>query len=79
MNGNFFDRLETELTDIARRGSHLDGAARGRRHAVAAVRHTVLMGVLALALAATLVSGFPASANGRAQVARASVSVVHDV
>lgn len=70
MNGDFFDRLEVELADIAHRGMHLDGPARDRRHVLTLVRRSVVIAVLALALAVTLVSEFPASANGHSQVAQ---------
>lgn len=74
MSGDFFDRLEVELADMARRGMHLDGAARDRRHAVVLVRHSLVIAALVLVLAVTLVSEFPASANGRVQMAPASIS-----
>lgn len=74
MSGDFFDRLEAELADMAHRGMHLDGAARGRRHAVALVRHSLVVAALILVLAVTLVSEFPASANGRVQAAQISIS-----
>lgn len=71
MSGDFFDRLEVELADLAHRGMHLDAPARGRRHTLTLIRRSVVIAVVALALAVTFASEFPASANGRALVAQA--------
>jgi hypothetical protein len=68
MNDSFFDRLEAELAGLARQGTQLEGApGRNRRGAV--------IMALAVVLAASLVSEFPASASGRAMAA-AQVSVL---
>ena len=74
MSGDFFDRLEAELGGLARQGAHLDGVAgRDRRRVVALIRRSAVIVVLAVALAASLVSEFPSSASGRAMAAQASV------
>ncbi|HEX3802740.1 MAG TPA: hypothetical protein VHV75_07885 [Solirubrobacteraceae bacterium] len=73
MSGDFFDRLEAELGGLTRQGTHLDGAAGRNRRLVALIRHSVVIAVLAIVLAASLVSEFPASASGRAVVAQVSV------
>jgi hypothetical protein len=76
VSGDFFDRLEAELGDLARQGTHLDGVAgRDRRRVVALIRRCAVIVILVVALAASLVGEFPASASGRALVAQ--VSVVH--
>lgn len=74
MSGNFFDRLEAELGGLARQGAHLDGlAGRDRRAVGALIRRSAVIAVLVVALAAALVSEFPASASGRAMAAQVSV------
>jgi hypothetical protein len=74
MSGNFFDRLEAELGGLARQGTHLDETAgSGRRRFTRLMRRSALGVVLAMALAASLVSEFPASANGSARVAPISM------
>ncbi len=74
MNGNFFDRLEAELGGLAREGTHLDeSTGPGRRRFSRLVRRGTLGGLLVMALAASLVSEFPASANGSARVAPVSM------
>jgi hypothetical protein len=76
VSDDFFDRLEAELGGLARRGRHLDGvAARHRRRVVVMFRRTAVIAVLAVALAASLVAEFPASAGGTVLAAR--VAVVH--
>jgi hypothetical protein len=76
MNDSFFDRLEAELAGLARQGTHLEGApGRNRRRAVALIRRGAVIMALAVVLAASLVSEFPASASGRAMAA-AQVSVL---
>lgn len=75
MSGDFFDRLEAELVGHARQGTHLDGrAGRDRRRVVALVRRSAVIVVLAVVLAALLVSEFPASAAGRVPVAQVAVA-----
>jgi hypothetical protein len=74
MSDDFFDRLEAELGGLARQGTHLDTAAgRDRRRVVALIRRGALMAVLAAALAGSLISEFPASANGHSMVAPAAL------
>lgn len=74
MSGDFFDRLEAELGGLARQGRHLHGVAgRNRRRVMALVRRGAVIAVLAVALAASLVSEFPASASGRAMAAQVSL------
>jgi hypothetical protein len=78
VSGDFFDRLEAELEGLARQGTHLDGVAgRDRRRAMALIRRSAVIVILVVALAASLVSEFPASASGRGLVAQ--VSVVHSL
>ena len=73
-NGDYFDRLDSELTGLIRRAAHLeDSSARVRRCAWLARRATLAV-VLGFALAVTLISEFPSSASGagpRAQVSAA--------
>jgi len=72
MSLNFFDRLETELASLAREGAHLDGWTRRiHRRVRAIIRRSLVVAVLAVVLAASLLSEFPASATGHA-VARDS-------
>jgi hypothetical protein len=74
VSDDFFDRLEAELGGLARRGTHLDAAAaRDRRRVMAFIRRGALMAVLAAALAGSLISEFPASANGHAMLAPAAL------
>jgi DNA-binding IclR family transcriptional regulator len=76
VSDDFFDRLEAELGELARQGTHLDGVAGwDRRRVVVLIRRSAVMAVLVVALAASLVGEFPASASGHALVAQ--VSVVH--
>jgi hypothetical protein len=73
-NGDYFDRLDSELSDLIRRAAHLEGSsARLRRCAWLARRATLAM-VVGLALAVTLISEFPSSASGAGP--RASVSAM---
>jgi hypothetical protein len=73
MSRNFFDRLEADLGGLARRGTHLDESARHRRGAVALVRRGAVMVFLIVALTASFVSEFPASASGHSWAANAPV------
>jgi hypothetical protein len=74
MSADFFDRLEAELGGLARQGTHLDrAAASDRRHVLALIRRGAAIVVLAVALAGSLISEFPASANGRAMTASAAM------
>jgi hypothetical protein len=74
VSGDFFDRLEAELGGLAREGTHLDGVAgRDRGRVMALIRRSAVVAVLAVALAASLVGEFPASASGRAMAAQVSL------
>ncbi len=74
MSGDFFDRLEAELGGLAGQGTHLDGVAGwDRRRVVALIRRSAAIVILVVALAASLVGEFPASASGRVLVAQVSV------
>jgi hypothetical protein len=75
VNDDFFDRLEAELGGLARQGAHLDGVTRrDRRRVAAAIRRSAAVVLLVVVLAASLVSEFPASANGRALAVQVSVA-----
>jgi hypothetical protein len=71
MSSDFFDRLDTELAELTRQGAHRTGGDRTGRRAGQLVRRGLASALVAVALAATLVSEFPASASGHAQVVRA--------
>ena len=65
MSGDFFSELELELSDLTREGMHLtDAAARSRRRMLTLLRRSAAILTLALALAASLVGEFPATAGG---------------
>lgn len=67
MNVDFFTQLETELSGLTHEGVHLgDASARQRRRVAVLARRGVAMVALALALAASLDSEFPATASGHA-------------
>lgn len=62
---DFFTQLEAELGTLTRDGMHLvDPGARGRRRLAALIRRSVVIIALAIALAASLDSEFPATARG---------------
>jgi hypothetical protein len=64
---DFFRQLEIELGALTRDGMHLgDASARGRRRVMTLIRRSVVIVALAIALAATLDSEFPATARGYA-------------
>ena len=69
MTGDFFRRLELELSSFTREGAHLGDTASGRRRAVTLLRRGLTIVALAIALAASLDSEFPATANGYTQLA----------
>jgi hypothetical protein len=74
VSDDFFDRLEAELGGLARQGTHLDRAAGlDRRRVIAFVRRGALLLVLIAALTGSLISEFPASANGHAMAAPAAM------
>jgi hypothetical protein len=64
---DFFTQLESELGTLTRDGMHLgQPSARGRRRLIVLIRRSVVIVVLAIALAASLDSEFPATARGYA-------------
>ena len=71
MSRNFFDRLDAELAGLTRQGAHLAVGDRLYRRAGRLVRRGVVFALVAVALAAALVSEFPASASGHAHMAQA--------
>lgn len=71
MSGDFFDRLDAELAELTRQGAHLAVEAGVFRRAGRLVRRGLAFALVAVSLAAALVSEFPASASGHAQAARA--------
>lgn len=69
MNSDFFTQLEIELGGLTRQGMHLtDATARGRRRLITLLRRGAAIIMLAVALAASLDSEFPATASGYAPV-----------
>lgn len=75
MNGDFFTQLEVELGGLTREGRHLtDATARGRRRMLTLLRRGVAIVVLAIALAASLDTEFPATARGYAPATIAAVA-----
>jgi membrane-associated PAP2 superfamily phosphatase len=71
MSGDFFDRLDVELAELTRQGAHLTVGGGVYRRAGRLMRRGVVFALVAVTLAAVLVSEFPGSASGHAQVARA--------
>ena len=71
MSPDFFDRLDAELAGLTRHGAHLTVGVSPYRRAGRLVRRGVVFALVAVALAAVLVSEFPGSASGHAQVALA--------
>ncbi len=75
MNSDFFTQLELELGGLTRDGTHLtDTSARARRRLLILVRRGAVIITLALALAASLDSEFPATARGLTPAAVAAVT-----
>lgn len=71
MNVDFFTQLEAELRSMTHEGMHLDDApAQQRRRLAVLARRAIAIVALALALAASLDSEFPATASGYAPAAR---------
>jgi hypothetical protein len=71
MSGNFFDKLELDLAALTREGTHLERSARNQRlRVVALIRRSAMIVILAVALAASVASEFPAVANGHGRVAQ---------
>jgi hypothetical protein len=71
MTSDFFDRLDAELAELTRQGAHRTVRDRTFRRAGQLVRRSVAFALVAVVLAAVLVSEFPASASGHAQGGRA--------
>lgn len=69
MSSDYFDRLDAELAELTRQGAHLAVGGGVYRRAGRLVRRGVAFALVAVTLAAALVSEFPASASGHAQVA----------
>jgi uncharacterized phosphosugar-binding protein len=73
MTDNFFDRLETELSGLARESAHRGRSARAGERVATAVRRGMVLGVLAAVLAVALVSEFPGTAGGRVLTVAAAI------
>ncbi|MGH2877273.1 MAG: hypothetical protein ACRDLV_13560 [Solirubrobacteraceae bacterium] len=71
MSWDFFDRLDAELAGLTRQGAHLPLSDRVHRRAGRLARRAAVFTLVVMALAAALVSEFPASASGHSQVAQA--------
>jgi hypothetical protein len=69
MSHDFFDRLDAELGQLTRSGAHLAIGDRAYHRAGRLVRRAAMFALVAVALAAVLVSEFPGSASGHAPVA----------
>ena len=65
MTRDFFSQLEAELGSLTHAGMHLDAGQRHRRMVVLGRRAVVVI-ALAVALAASLASEFPATAQAPA-------------
>lgn len=70
MRRDFFEQLDAELAELTWAGAHLDADGRARRQASRLVRRGAALALAIVALAASLVSEFPASASGHVQVAQ---------
>lgn len=71
MPGDFFDRLDAELAELTRQGAHLTAGEREHLRWSRLVRRGLVSALVAVAMAASLVSEFPATASGHALVAPA--------
>lgn len=71
MSGDFFDRLDAELAELTCQGAHLSAGDSVCRRAGRLARRGVAFALVAVTLAAALVSEFPASASGHGEVAQA--------
>ena len=70
MNGDFFDRLDAELSALTGDGAHLARGEREHRRWSRLMRRGAVSALVTVALAATLVSEFPSTASGHARVAQ---------
>ncbi len=68
MTGDFFTKLEAELGSLTHAGMHLD-TGHGRRRVTMLIRRAAVIVALAVGLAASLDSEFPATASGQAPAA----------
>jgi hypothetical protein len=73
MSDGYFDRLESELAGLTGRGAHLDGTPRRVALVAARSRRATAALLVALLLAVSFVSEFPAVASGRSP----AVAAVH--
>lgn len=64
MNGDFFTQLEAELGSLTQSGVHLDATAHGRRRVIILIRRAAVTIAVAVGLAASFDSEFPATASG---------------
>lgn len=64
MTEDFFSELERELAARTRQGAHLPGVSRERRRRRRWLRRVAAGAVSVVVLAVSLVSEFPAAANG---------------
>lgn len=74
MTVDYFDQLGAELAELTRQGAHLNGAGGRQRRLARFLRRGAVIAVLAVALAASLVSEFPASASGHVPAAHLVVA-----
>jgi hypothetical protein len=72
---DFFSKLEAELEGLTRDGMHLgETSARGRHRLIVLLRRGAVIVALAIALAASFDSEFPASAHGYAPAIAAAAA-----
>jgi hypothetical protein len=70
MSRDFFTQLETQLGNLTHAGMHLDETAgQRRRRLIMLLRRAAVTVGLTIALAASLSSEFPATANGQPSAA----------
>lgn len=70
MHPDFFDQLDEDLAGLTRAGAHLTAGGLRCRRTGRLVRRGVGLALAIVALAASLVSEFPASASGHLLVAQ---------
>jgi hypothetical protein len=61
---DYFEQLDSELSQLVRRAAHLEGTAARARRYTWLLRRATLAAIVILALAVTLISEFPSSASG---------------
>lgn len=69
MGSDFFDRLDADLAALTRAGAHVAAGDRRRGQPGHLLRRGLVLTLAVLALTASLVSEFPASASGHVRVA----------